>query len=155
MRLLIIIWDLICPSFFLGKLGTFWSFEITFIFQGNFYKMKVFCWKSYKVLTKFCLYMVCFPSHQNSLQFLYLPLTYSLSLSLSLSLTHTNKQTDFVSKLSPYSKLLSGQLIAAWTLTRAKALPGSNSTIYKASLSTLWLLHIGEFQLGHLRKDKS
>ena len=39
----------------MGKLGTFSSFQVTHVFQGELYKMKVICLKYYEVLTKLCL----------------------------------------------------------------------------------------------------
>ena len=34
-------WEWTRPSFSLGKLGTFSSFQVTHVFRGNFIKMKV------------------------------------------------------------------------------------------------------------------
>ena len=44
-----------CPSFAFEKLGTFISFQVTHVFQGEVYKMKVVNLKCYKFLNELCL----------------------------------------------------------------------------------------------------
>ena len=49
------------PSFSMGKLGTCSSFQVTYVFQRELYKMKEICLKCYQVLTKLCLYVILNP----------------------------------------------------------------------------------------------
>ena len=45
------------PSFPMGELRTFSSYQVNRVFQGELYNMKVIYLKCYKVFTKPCLFM--------------------------------------------------------------------------------------------------
>ena len=46
----IYIWDWTCLSFHLGKLETFRSFQVTYLFQGELFKWKYFAWNVIRFL---------------------------------------------------------------------------------------------------------